>query len=271
VPELPEVETTRRGVAPLLEGRVITGIIVRNPRLRQPVRPDLAQLLQQLTLIAVERRSKYLLFRFEPGTLIVHLGMSGSLRVVSPGTDLRKHDHVEIFFDTQHSLRFHDPRRFGLMVWTEEPLFEHPLLHHLGPEPWDPKFNASYLYATARRRKTAVKNFIMDGRVVVGVGNIYASESLHRAGVHPNRAADRISRERYGVLVGAVREVLEEALDVGGTTLRDFVQSDGKPGYFSLQLQVYGRTGEPCRCGEGAICKQVIGQRSSFYCPVCQR
>jgi formamidopyrimidine-DNA glycosylase len=271
VPELPEVETTRRGVAPLLEGRRVSGVNIRDPRLRQPVPSSLPRRLHGLRLDRVERRAKYLLFRFEPGTLIVHLGMSGNLRVVPPDTTLKKHDHVEIFFDTTHSLRLHDPRRFGLMVWTTRPLEEHPLLAHLGPEPWDPVLDGAYLYGRARGRKAAVKNFIMDSRIVVGVGNIYASEALHRARVRPDRAAGRISRERYARIVAAVREVLEEALAVGGTTLRDFVKSDGEPGYFRGRLKVYGRAGEPCECSAGTIRQQVIGQRSSFYCPRCQR
>lgn len=270
VPELPEVETTRRGVGPLLEGRRISAVNIRNPSLREPVLATLPQRLGGLKLRGVERRAKYLLFRFDVGTLIAHLGMSGSLRVVEPGTTYKKHDHVEIIFDSKFCLRLHDPRRFGLMVWTEEPLANHRLLRHLGPEPWDEQFSGSYLHAGARRRTAAVKNFIMDSRIVVGIGNIYASESLHRAGVHPNRAAGRISRQRYSAIVLAVREVLEEALAVGGTTLRDFVQSDGEPGYFRLQLKVYGRAGEPCACKSGVIRQQVIGQRSSFYCPRCQ-
>ena len=271
VPELPEVETTRLGVGPLLEGRYVSTVNVRNPNLRQPVLKTLPRRLKGQRLVAVERRAKYLLFRFDTGTLITHLGMSGSLRVVSPRIAFKKHEHVEIIFDSTICLRLHDPRRFGLMVWTEEPFGNHPLLRHLGPEPWDLKFNGAYLHAGARRRKAAVKNFIMDSHIVAGVGNIYANESLHRAGVHPNRAAGRISLERYGRIVLAVREVLEEALAVGGTTLRDFVHSDGKPGYFRLQLKVYGRAGERCECQSGIIRLQVIGQRSSFYCPHCQR
>ncbi len=271
MPELPEVETTRRGVGPLLEGRRVSAVNVRNPNLRQPVLASLPQRLTGLTLRAVERRAKYLLFRFDNGFLIVHLGMSGSLRIVEPRTAFRKHDHVEITFDATHCLRLHDPRRFGLMVWTEEPPKDHALLRHLGPEPWDEQFSGAYLHAGARRRQAAVKNYIMDSRIVVGVGNIYASESLYRAGVHPNRAAGRISRTRYDAIVVAVREVLEEALELGGTTLRDFVHSDGEPGYFRVRLRVYGRAGEPCECQGGLIRQIVIGQRSSFYCPRCQR
>ncbi len=271
MPELPEVETTRRGVGPLLRGHTVTGVTVREARLRQPVSPSLAHRLRGLRLLAVERRAKYLLFRFDPGTLIVHLGMSGSLRLVPPRTPFRKHDHVEIRFGRPRVLRFHDPRRFGLVLWTSAPSDAHPLLRDLGPEPWDPSFDATYLHALSRGRSTAVKNFIMNGRVVVGVGNIYASEALHRAGVHPQRPAGRISAARYGRIVSAVREVLAEAVAAGGTTLRDFANTDGEPGYFRVRLLVYGRAGEPCDCGAGIIRQRVIGQRSSFYCPNCQR
>jgi formamidopyrimidine-DNA glycosylase len=271
VPELPEVETTRRGIAPLVEACTVVAVTVRETRLRQPVPANLAELLCGHELRAVERRAKYLLFRFAHGTLIVHLGMSGSLRVVPPETAFKKHDHIEITFANERRLRFHDPRRFGLMIWSADPVESHPLIAHLGPEPWDEQFDAAYLHAAARSRRAAVKNVIMDGRIVVGVGNIYASEALYRAGVHPKRAAGRVSIARYARLVLAIREVLAEAIEVGGTTLRDFVKSDGEPGYFRLQLNVYGRAGEPCPGCRGLIRQAVIGQRSSFYCPVCQR
>lgn len=271
MPELPEVETTRRGIAGLVTGGTVMAVTVREPRLRQAVPGELAALLRGRELLAVERRAKYLLFRFAHGTLIMHLGMSGSLRVVPPETPFKKHDHIEILFDGERRLRFHDPRRFGLAIWSADPVDRHPLIAHLGPEPWDPAFHAAYLHATAAKRRVAVKNLIMDGQVVVGVGNIYASEALYRAGVHPKRAAGRVSITRYERIVAAIREVLAEAIDVGGTTLRDFVKSDGEPGYFRLQLNVYGRTGEPCPgCGR-PIRQLVIGQRSSFYCPACQR
>ncbi len=271
MPELPEVETTRRGIAPLVEGATVTAVTVRESRLRQPVPGNLEALLGGQELLAVERRAKYLLFRFAHGTLIVHLGMSGSLRLVPPPTAFRKHDHIEIVFDGDRRLRFHDPRRFGLMIWSADPIVQHPLIAHLGPEPWDEGFDAAYLHAAASKRRAAVKNLIMDGKIVVGVGNIYASEALYRAGIHPQRAAGRVSIARYERLVLAIREVLAEAIEVGGTTLRDFVKSDGEPGYFRLQLNVYGRTGEPCPgCGR-PIRQTVIGQRSSFYCPTCQR
>ncbi len=271
MPELPEVETTRRGVAPLVEGATVTTVTVRETRLRQPVPGNLAVLLRGRQLLGVERRAKYLLFRFAHGTLIVHLGMSGSLRVVPPATPFKKHDHIEIVFNDERRLRFHDPRRFGLMLWSADPIAGHPLIAHLGPEPWDGTFDAAYLHAAASRRRAAVKNLIMDGQVVVGVGNIYASEALFRARVHPRRAAGRISLARYERIVAAIRGVLAEAIEVGGTTLRDFVKSDGEPGYFRLQLNVYGRAGEPCPGCQRPIRQIVIGQRSSFYCPGCQR
>lgn len=271
MPELPEVETTRRGIAALVEGCTVANVSVRETRLRQPVPPDLAEVLRGHRLLSVDRRAKYLLFRFAHGTLIVHLGMSGSLRIAPPATAFRKHDHIEITFAGDRRLRFHDPRRFGLMIWSPDPVERHPLIAHLGPEPWDELFDAAYLHAAARRRRAAVKNVIMDGRIVVGVGNIYASEALYRAGVHPKRAAGRVSVARYAGIVLAIREVLAEAIEVGGTTLRDFVKSDGEPGYFRLQLNVYGRSGEPCPGCHEPIRQAVIGQRSSFYCPKCQR
>ncbi len=250
---------------------MISAVSIRDRRLRQPISPALDGCLLGQRLQSIERRAKYLLFRFERGSLIVHLGMSGSLRVVRPDKPLKKHDHVELTFDRRYCLRLHDPRRFGLMVWTDRPPEEHPLLRSLGPEPWDTTFDAAYLYERARGRRAAVKNFIMDAGIVVGVGNIYASETLYHARVHPNRSAGRISHARYARIVGAIRNVLEAALTAGGTTLRDFVNGDGEPGFFRQHLKVYGRAGEPCDCGASVIRQQIIGQRSSFYCPQCQR
>lgn len=272
MPELPEVETTRRGVAPHVEGRIVSGVIVRERRFRQPVPDDLAAQLCGQRLLRVRRRAKYLLFEFAHGHLLVHLGMSGSLRVLFPGAPLKPHDHIDLEFDDQICLRLRDPRRFGLMLWLTGPPDTHPLLSQLGPEPWEERFNADYLAGLARSRSGAVKNFLMDGGVVVGVGNIYASESLHRAGIHPSRPARRVSRARYGELVIAVRAVLESAIGFGGTTLRDFTRDDGKPGYFRNELRVYDRAGQPClQCGEGTIAQRVIGQRASYFCPRCQR
>lgn len=272
MPELPEVETTRRGVAPHVTGARLLGAIVREHRMRQPVPGDLDTLLRGQRLREVRRRAKYLLFDFERGSLLVHLGMSGSLRVLAPDTPPQLHDHVDLVFDTGVCLRLRDPRRFGLVLWCADDPAHHPLLAELGPEPWDPRFSADYLAELASRRSGAVKNFVMDGHVVVGVGNIYASESLHRAGIHPTRPARRVSHARYALLVDAVREVLESAIVFGGTTLRDFTRDDGKPGYFRNELRVYDRAGERClRCGEAEIRQKVIGQRMSYFCPACQR
>ena len=273
MPELPEVETTRRGVAPHLEGRCVTGVVVRERRFRQPVPENLADILLGQRLTQVSRRAKYLLFKFTQGTLIVHLGMSGSLRITTPGSPPKPHDHIDLEFDDQVCLRLRDPRRFGLMLWTPEDPLQHRLLAGLGPEPWDQRFSAEYLAQLASARSVAVKSFLMDGAIVVGVGNIYASESLHRAGIHPSRPARRIALPRYAALVVAVREVLELAIGFGGTTLRDFTHNDGQTGYFRNELQVYGRAGQPClRCGTAApIAQRVIGQRASYFCPRCQR
>jgi len=270
LPELPEVETTRRGIEPALAGRRVTGLILRERRLRWPVPRDLAGELSGQRVRGVSRRAKYLLIELENGTLIAHLGMSGSLRVVDPALPPLRHDHYDLLLDSGRCLRFNDPRRFGSLHWTREDPAQHPLLAGLGPEPLGPAFDAAYLKRRAARRRTAVKQFLMDQGIVVGVGNIYASEALFRAGIHPRRAAGRISILRYERLVAAVRAVLEDAIREGGTTLRDYVSAEGTPGYFRQQLHVYERAGEPCRrCGT-PIRQLVQGQRSSYYCPRCQ-
>jgi formamidopyrimidine-DNA glycosylase len=270
MPELPEVETTRRGLEPHLVGRRITAVRVREPRLRWPVPGDLAARLAGQRVLAVERRAKYLLLRLDRGTLILHLGMSGSLRVLEADAPPLLHDHLDLVLGAR-CVRLHDPRRFGAVLWTGEDPLAHPRLRTLGPEPLEPAFDGAYLWEQARRRRTAVKSLIMDGRVVVGVGNIYASESLFLAGVLPARSCRRIARERMDRLAGAIKAVLGAAIEQGGTTLRDFVREDGRPGYFEQALRVYGRTGLPCReCGD-PISERRIGQRSSFYCRRCQR
>lgn len=275
MPELPEVETTLRGIAPHLQGRSIQHVTLRNTRLRWPVDESLPELLQGATIVHLQRRAKYLLLRCESehlqGHLLIHLGMSGSLRVVPSDTPPKKHDHVDIGLDSGQCLRYHDPRRFGCILWTDEALDGHDLLAHLGPEPLSDAFHANYLNATARNRKTAVKAFLMDSRVVVGVGNIYANESLFKAGIHPRRAAGNISKARYETLVEIVKATLREAIEQGGTTLRDFVNADGKPGYFAQSLNVYGRAGEPCPTCGAPIKHDVIGQRATYYCACCQR
>lgn len=270
MPELPEVETTRRGIAPHLEGRTLLGAVVRQPQLRYPVTPHLDRRLKGQRVREVARRGKYLLVRLSKGSLIIHLGMSGSLRVLDADAPPRTHDHLDILFDGR-CLRLHDPRRFGLVIWTEGPAEDHPLLRGLGPEPLGDEFTAAYLHQAASRRRVAVKNFIMDSHVVVGVGNIYANESLFAAGIHPLRRADRISLARYSKLRDTIRDVLSGAIRKGGTTLRDFVNENGNPGYFSLSLKVYGRTGQPCPVCGSPVRQCITGQRSTFYCPRCQR
>ncbi len=271
MPELPEVETTRRGIAPLLSGRRVASVVVREARLRWPIPRALARDLPGQVVSGVRRRAKFLLVETPIGHLILHLGMSGSLRVVPQDLPPEKHDHLDVVMDDGRCLRFRDPRRFGAALWTTHDPLDHALLRHLGPEPLEDDFNAELLHRLSRRRRVAVKSFLMDSKVVAGVGNIYASESLYLAGIHPNRPAGRISLDRYGGLVKAVREVLENAIAAGGTTLRDFVNSDGNPGYFSQKLRVYGRQDEACeQCGT-LIRSRVIGQRSTYYCHRCQR
>lgn len=275
MPELPEVETTLRGLSPHLEGRRVERLIVRDPRLRQPVAPDTAVRVAGAWVRGLTRRSKYLLIELDGGSLIVHLGMSGSLRLVDAKSPPRKHDHLDLVLDDGRAMRFHDPRRFGLFIWTPDPpelaASRHPLLRDLGPEPLGPGFDGAHLHRLGRARRVAVKGFIMDARVVVGVGNIYANESLYMAGIHPARACHRISLERYQRLAAMIRDVLESSIVQGGTTLRDFVQEDGTPGYFAQSLRVYGRQGQPCLgCGT-TLHLLRIGQRSSVFCPRCQR
>lgn len=271
MPELPEVETTRRGIAPYLEGRRIARIVVRNARLRHPVSPQLAREARGQILQVVDRRGKYLLLRCPAGTIIIHLGMSGSLRVLPGDVPVERHDHLDIVLSGGHVLRLRDPRRFGSVIWTRQDPQEHALLRGLGPEPLSDEFGGDYLYHRSRGRRLAIKQFIMDHHIVTGVGNIYASEALFLAGIHPARASGRISQERYERLAEGVKQVLAQAIAQGGTTLRDFYNGEGKPGYFQRQLKVYGRAGQPCAtCGQ-PVAQIRQGQRSSFYCPACQR
>lgn len=269
MPELPEVETTRRGIEPHLRGQRIESIIVRQPQLRWPV-PEALRELQGQCVEAVERRAKYLLLHAAPGSAIVHLGMSGSLRLAQINEAPRKHDHIELHLASGLALRYHDPRRFGCWLWCEEDPLGHPLLAGLGPEPLEEGFDGRHLFRLSRRRRLAVKPFLMSNAVVVGVGNIYASEALFRAGIRPGRAAGRLTRRDCDRLAAAVIEVLDAAIGMGGTTLRDFLHSRGEPGYFAQSLDVYGREGKPCRrCGTG-IRQKMLGQRASCYCPKCQ-
>lgn len=271
MPELPEVETTRRGVAPFVEGKRVREVKVRDPRLRWPVPDALARELTGQRVTAVERRGKYLLFRTARGTLLAHLGMSGSLRLVAPDEPPRKHDHADFMMEGGKVLRFHDPRRFGCLLWVTGEAEAHHLLRDLGPEPLSEAFDGGYLFRRSRKSAAPIKTFLMDSHIVVGVGNIYANEALFLAGIHPRRKAGSLSRERCTRLVQAVKDRLLLAIGVGGTTLRDFVGGDGQPGYFSQSLNVYGRGGESCPRCEAALREIRLGQRSTVYCGRCQR
>jgi formamidopyrimidine-DNA glycosylase len=269
MPELPEVEVTRRGIAPLLTGRRITGVTVREPRLRWRVPAQLGKLAGR-TVRAVRRRGKYLLFDCDGGHLVVHLGMSGSLRVLAPGAPPGKHDHFDLLVGDR-VLRLRDPRRFAAVLWTADPVEAHPLLRSLGLEPLSGALDGARLHELTRARRLPIKQFLMNGRLVAGIGNIYANEILFRSGIHPLKPAGKLSLARCVRLAAAIRETLREAIRAGGSSLRDFVQSDGRPGYFQQRYRVYERTGEPCRrCGT-PIRRLVLGQRATYYCPRCQR
>lgn len=270
MPELPEVETTRRGIAPHLIGQRVSRVIVRERRLRWPIPEDLDVRLSGQRIEAVERRAKYLLIKAEVGTLISHLGMSGNLRLVEVGLPAAKHEHVDIELESGLALRYTDPRRFGAMLWSELPL-EHELLVRLGPEPLTELFDGERLYQLSRGKAVAVKPFIMDNAVVVGVGNIYATEALFAAGIDPRRAAGTVSRARYVRLAQEIKRVLAHAIERGGTTLRDFIGGDGQPGYFQQELFVYGRGGQLCKVCGSTLREVKLGQRASVYCPKCQR
>ncbi|HSW15553.1 MAG TPA: bifunctional DNA-formamidopyrimidine glycosylase/DNA-(apurinic or apyrimidinic site) lyase [Solimonas sp.] len=271
MPELPEVETVRRGITPHVVGRRILQVTVREPRLRWRVPADLPQRLQGRRIEGTDRRGKYLLLQLDGGDrLIVHLGMSGRLYVLPPEQPLKKHDHVDLLLEGGVLLRYNDPRRFGAVLPWPASAAGHELIDGMGPEPFSEEFSGDYLYTLSRGRSAPVKNFVMDGRVVVGAGNIYAAEALFRAGLRPTRAAGRVSRVQYRLLADKVREVLGEAITQGGTTLRDFAGAHGESGYFQQKLYVYGREGEPCLVCGSTIKRLVIGQRASCYCPRCQ-
>ena len=271
LPELPEVETTLRGISPCITGKTVRKVIIRDGRLRWPVPRQLNKYLSGETIMHVKRRGKYLLINTASGTMIIHLGMSGNLRITDASQKADKHDHVDILFENNTCLRFHDPRRFGCVLWTKKDPLEHKLLSSLGVEPLDNNFTGEYLYDRSRGKKVAIKPFLMNSKIVVGVGNIYASEALFLAGIHPLRSASRISSNRYEQLAKIIKQVLRSAIKQGGTTLRDFVSSEGKPGYFKQQLNVYGREGEACTVCDTPIKQIRQGQRSTYYCPQCQR
>ncbi len=271
MPELPEVETIKRGIANSLEGEIIKSVLVRNKQLRWPVPDLLTTILPKQSIINIHRRGKYLLCECTKGYILIHLGMSGNLQVLPSKTELKKHDHVDIIFTNGLCLRYNDPRRFGCILWTEAPILEHKLLAKLGPEPLEKDFTGKYLYDRAKNRRVAVKNFIMDSNIVVGVGNIYANEALFFARIHPERSVGKISLVEYKRLTKVIKQVLQVAIKMGGTTLRDFTDSSGKPGYFKQKLLVYGKAGEICsQCGT-IIHTKKIGQRATYYCPICQR
>lgn len=271
MPELPEVETTKNGISPYVVNKPITKVIIRNPQLRWPIPQVIKKTLAKQRIESITRRSKYLLCQTTKGHLILHLGMSGRLQIVDQDKPVGKHDHFEIHFHDQTILRFTDPRRFGAILWTQGDPQQHQLLAKLGPEPLSEDFSTEYLFERSRKHRIAIKSFIMDAQIVVGVGNIYAQEALFLAGIHPKRAANQVSVTRYQQLVITIKQVLTAAIEAGGTTLRDFRWGENKPGYFQQQLNVYGRADQTCiQCG--SILKLIrLNQRSTVYCPKCQR
>jgi formamidopyrimidine-DNA glycosylase len=275
MPELPEVETTRRGLLPRLSGRRIEVVTVRDRRLRWPVPDNLEHVLAGMTIEDIDRRGKYLLLRVTQGRrmdhLMIHLGMTGSLQVTGSTATAGRHDHIDAQLSDGQLLRYHDPRRFGAWLWAGKAWQDHPLLAHLGPEPFDPEFNSEYLQARLKGRQQNIKALIMDAGIVTGVGNIYANEALFRARIHPAAAGGRISRARLEALVERIREVLQEAIAAGGSSIRDYVQSDGASGWFQLNYAVYGRDGEPCPACSRPVRVDRSGQRATFFCGTCQR
>lgn len=271
MPELPEVETTLRGITPHINQQIVTKINIFNPQLRWPVNTTLPKILKNQKLLQILRRGKYLVLLFDKGALLLHLGMSGSLRVVDKTTELQKHDHFEMIFKNNKSLRLRDPRRFGSVLWTTEPWEQHKLISKLGPEPLTTDFDDECLYQHSRKKSIAIKSFIMNSNIVVGVGNIYASESLFLAGINPNKAAGKISKKKYITLTQSIKQILSNAIKQGGTTLKDFSSPDGNPGYFAQQLNVYGRGGQPCPVCEKPVTQKVINQRATYYCTRCQK
>ena len=269
MPELPEVEVSRLGITLWMEGVIVEKVVIRYPRLRWPI-PSEIHLLEGQPLHSIERRAKYLLLRSTLGTAILHLGMSGHLRILPIGTPVERHDHVDLELANGKLLRFHDPRRFGALLWTTDDPHQHPLLKNLGPEPLTDAFTADYLWQCSRKPRSAIKPWLMDNHVVVGVGNIYANESLFMAHIHPKRAVNSLTLEESQALVAAVKKVLARAITQGGTTLRDFMRIDGKSGYFVQELLVYGRAGQACQVCAHPLEELRLGQRSSVFCPICQ-
>jgi len=270
MPELPEVETVMRGLVPHLEGAIIDDVIIRCPQLRWPIPRDLKNSLSTQKIIKISRRGKYLLIHVTTGTLIIHLGMSGSLRVLTQMTPPKPHDHMDLVFSNHMLLRYNDPRRFGAILWTEEDPLQHALLKTMGIEPLDADFTGQYLKLLALKRHTPIKSFIMNSKVVVGIGNIYAAEALFLAGIHPLTPTNLLSTQQCDQLVKSIKTILNDAISEGGTTLKDFVNSEGKPGYFSQKLNVYGRAGLPCMVCHSPLQSMKLGQRSTVFCETCQ-
>ena len=271
MPELPEIETTCRGIKAYIKNEAVSRVIVRDGQLRWPVPNNLNALLQHYKVREIGRRAKYILIYFDHGCLIIHLGMSGSLRYISDNNPPSNHDHVDLVFESSNCLRLRDPRRFGSIHWTDGDPHTHKLLNNLGPEPLDKYFQGSYLYGISRGRKQTIKTFVMDSHVVVGIGNIYANEILFKSGIHPSKIASGIKLERYNKLTDSIKSILKQAITKGGATLRDFVNAEGKPGYFQQTLHVYQQEGMPCtRCGN-LIKRYNLNQRSTYYCAVCQK
>lgn len=270
MPELPEVETILSGLKPEIENVRIQNIEIRNPKLRWPISPNLKEILLQQQIFSLARRGKYLLLTLEKGTLIIHLGMSGSLKLVRQSQSPSRHDHMDFCFNNELILRYTDPRRFGAILWTEENPSNHPLLKQLGLEPLEDTFNAVYLLEQAQKRRIAIKTLLMNAKVVVGIGNIYATEALFLARIHPAAFASSLTANQIQVLVESIKKVLQSAIERGGTTLKDFVDSEGRPGYFSQQLNVYGRKGLPCLNCQTILEAMRLNQRTTVFCPHCQ-
>lgn len=271
MPELPEVETTCNGIRPHIQHKTITNVIVREAQLRWLIPADFADIISGLTINDVTRRGKYCLLNTATGSIILHLGMSGNLRIVNVNTPVTRHDHVDFIFNDETVLRFNDPRKFGAVLWAQGEVLEHKLLKNLGIEPLESDFDGHYLYQRANKRRKAIKTFIMDGNIVVGVGNIYASESLFIAGILPTRAAGNVTLAEYEKLSAAIQNVLQRAIEQGGTTLKDFVNEQGKAGYFSQSLRVYGRAGQACYQCQKPVEKITLAQRASYFCAGCQQ
>lgn len=270
MPELPEVETTLRGITPHIQQHIVSKVTIRQAKLRWPIPDDLPQRIEQQKLQSLSRRAKYLLLHFDTGTLLIHLGMSGSLRVIPKNTPPTKHDHIDIAFTHHKSIRLTDPRRFGAVLWLGTEPYSHALLRKLGPEPLSSELTGHYLYKQSRQRKISIKQFLMNQNIVTGIGNIYCAEALFHAGIHPLRAAGRISLLRYQHLVIEIKKTLILAIAQGGTSLRDFVGSDGKPGYFKQELSVYGRAGLACIHCKKPLTEIKQANRTTVYCSHCQ-